>query len=138
MIAITETLRIPGKEVELRFVRAGGPGGQHVNKASTAVQLRFDVEHSESISEEVRARLKKIAGKRLSDNGVLVIEAARFRSQKQNREDAIERFVSLLRRAASKPKKRRPTKPTAQAKKRRLEDKRRRAKLKRERSESYS
>ena len=130
MLHVTEDLAIDESELQVKFVRSGGPGGQHVNKVATAVQLRFDAGASPSLPEDVRARLVRLAGNRISDDGIVTIEANRFRSQKRNREDALERLVELLRRAAEKPKERRRTKPTAGARKRRLEDKRHRSTVK--------
>ena len=118
------------RDLDERFVRASGPGGQNVNKVATAVQLRFDVQHSVTLPPPVRERLRAIAGRRLSREGVLVITAHRYRSQEQNRNDAVERLVALIREAATPRKTRRPTRPTRASRQRRLESKRRRGEIK--------
>ena len=123
MIRITPAISIDENELEERFIRASGPGGQNVNKLSTAVQLRFDVRRSPSLPEGVRARLMQMAGRRVSGEGVLVINAQTFRTQTQNRRDARERLFDLIRRAAQVPKARRATKPSRRDKKKRLERK---------------
>src|SRR5947207_7581199 len=130
MIQVTSSISIDERELEERFIRASGPGGQNVNKLSTAVQLRFDVRRSPSLPAAVRARLEQLAGRRLTRDGVLVIAAQRFRTQERNRQDALDRLIDLIARAAVTPKPRRLTKPTAGARARRLEGKKRRATIK--------
>ena len=131
MIHITRTITIDESEIQEYFVRASGPGGQNVNKAATAVQLRFDVANSRSLPEEVRIRLISMADNRITEDGILIIDARRFRTQGQNREDATDRLVELIRNAAQRPKIRRRTRPTMASKIRRLESKRRGAESKR-------
>ena len=131
MIPVCGNIAIQESEIQLDFIRSSGPGGQNVNKVSSGVQLRFDVAHSPSLPEEVRQRLMQLAGSRLTKEGVLVIEAQRYRTQDQNRQDAILRLVHLIRQAARRPKSRRPTRPTAGSKRQRLEEKRRRGAVKR-------
>src|SRR5512134_1455400 len=130
MIRITETIRLEEDELRERFVRSSGPGGQNVNKVATAVQLRFDARNSPALTEEVRERLLRIAGKRVTRDGVLVIEAGRFRTQEQNRRDARERLVRWVRKAAEPPRHRRITRPSVKSKERRLEEKRLRGETK--------
>jgi len=130
MIRITPKITIEEREIEESFVRASGPGGQNVNKLSTAVQLRFDVRHSPSLSADVAARLEHLAGARLTREGVLVITAQRHRTQARNREDALDRLIDLIRRAAITPAPRRPTKPTAASRVRRIESKKHRGGIK--------
>ncbi|MEA2083639.1 MAG: alternative ribosome rescue aminoacyl-tRNA hydrolase ArfB [Thermodesulfobacteriota bacterium] len=131
MIHITPTVEIDEKEIGLTFIRSSGPGGQNVNKVSTAVQLRFNAAGSMSLSEEVRNRLIRLAGRRMSADGVLIINARRFRSQELNRQDAIDRLVALLKKATEKPKPRRRTKPSSASIIRRLHNKRHRSRVKR-------
>ena len=133
-IRITPAIAIDEDELEESFVLASGPGGQNVNKVASAVELRFDVARSPSLPEAVRARLMRLAGKRLTRDGVLVLHARRFRSQERNREDARERLAALIRRAADIPKPRKPTKPTRAVRERRLEEKKQHARLKRSRA----
>jgi ribosome-associated protein len=130
MIRVTGKISIDEREISESFVRASGPGGQNVNKLSTAVQLRFDVRGSTSLPPDVRARLERLAGSRLTRDGVLVITAQRHRTQARNRQDALDRLIDLVRRAATPPAPRRPTKPTAGSRERRIESKKRRAKVK--------
>jgi len=133
MIRITRTLSIPDSELQEQFIRASGPGGQNVNKVSSAVQLRFDVARSPSLPEDVRARLIVLAGRRINQDGILTIEAQRFRTQGRNRDDARVRLVELIRRATEVPELRRATKPTQASQRRRLESKQRHGDTKKQR-----
>jgi ribosome-associated protein len=130
MIRVNARIELDEREIREDFVRASGPGGQNVNKVSTAVQLRFDVARSPSLPEPVRARLVALAGRRLTQDGVLIIEAERYRSQRRNRDDALERLLELIREACEVEPPRRPTRPTLASKKRRLECKQRRGETK--------
>ena len=125
MIHITRTITIDESKIQEYFVWASGPGGQNVNKVATTVQLRFDVANSRSLPEEVRKRLISLATKRITEDGILIIDARRFRTQGRNRKDATDRLVELIRNAAQRPKIRRKTRPTLASKIRRLESKRR-------------
>lgn len=136
MLEITPSIQIDERELSFDYVRASGPGGQNVNKVATAVQLRFDVNGS-SLPEEIKGRLRHLAGKRVTSEGILVIEAKQYRTQEQNREDAIARFVELARKATVKPKARKKTKPTAASKAKRLESKKQRSKVKQVRAQKH-
>ena len=136
MIEITPSLSIDERELTFEYIRASGPGGQNVNKVATAVQLRFDVSTS-SLPEDVKQRLRHLAGKRVTSDGVLVIEAKRFRTQEQNRFDAMERFIELVKKASVKPKARKKTKPTAASKEKRLQSKKQRGRIKQVRADKH-
>jgi len=131
MIRITQDITLREAELKLDFIRSSGPGGQNVNKVATAVQLRFDALRSTSLPEDTRRRLVRIAGKRVSKEGILLIDARRFRTQERNRQDAVERLIQWIRRAAEKPKNRIKTRPTLSSRQRRLEGKRQRSDTKR-------
>jgi ribosome-associated protein len=133
MTGLSETLERCQRELAFDYIRAAGPGGQNVNKVATAVQLRFDVRSSQSLTGTVKARLVHLAGKRMTNAGVLIIEARRHRTQDQNREDAIARFAALVEKSIEKPKVRRKTRPSAASKEKRLETKKKRAEVKRKR-----
>jgi len=127
MIPIAGDIVIDESELQWEFVRSGGPGGQNVNKVATAVQLRFDVEGSQSLPEEIKERITRIAGRRMTSDGTLLIKAQRFRSQERNRVDALERLQEIIGEALRKPKRRIRTRPTASSRMQRLESKRKRA-----------
>ena len=133
MIRITETIGIDERDIDERFVLASGPGGQNVNKVATAVQLRVDVDRIRGLRDDVRTRLVRLAGRRMTADGILVIEAKRTRSQERNRADALERLVGLVRRAAELPRPRRPTGPSRAARAKRVDAKKRRSMVKQRR-----
>ncbi|MCD6570150.1 MAG: aminoacyl-tRNA hydrolase [Deltaproteobacteria bacterium] len=130
MIRITRTIAIHESEIQQEFIRSSGPGGQNVNKVATAVQLRFDVRKSPSLPDDVRERLIHLAGRRVTEDGVLIIHARRFRTQDRNRQDAIDRLIELIRKACERPKIRQKTRPTLASKRHRFETKRFRGKIK--------
>lgn len=134
MIRVTDTVSIREDEIEINFVQASGPGGQNVNKVASKAQLRFDT-RSTSLPEDVRARLRRIAMNQITEDGTLIIEAKRYRTQEQNRADAINRLVDMIHRATMKPKIRRPTRPTLASQEKRLGQKRRRSEIKRYRQQ---
>jgi ribosome-associated protein len=131
MISVSPDIVIPEREIVLEFVRSSGPGGQKVNKTATTVQLRFDVGNSPSLPDDVRQRLIRIAGKRITGDGILILQARRYRTQERNRQDAIERLRELIERASRRPKIRRRLRPSLSSKRRRLERKRRQSEKKR-------
>jgi len=131
MIEITDSIAIDESEIQQSFVHSSGPGGQNVNKTATAVQLRFDAAHSPNLPEDVRQRLLRLAGNRLTRDGVLVIDARRFRTQERNRQDALDRLAALIRQATEQPKPRRKTRPTRLSRQRRLDVKHQRGETKR-------
>ncbi len=133
MLQISDTIVVDDNDIQLEFIRASGPGGQNVNKVSSAVQLRFNAAGCAALNEAIRERLKKMAGRRMTAEGILIIKAQRHRSQEQNRQDAIDRLVTMIRKAIAAPRIRRPTKPSKSSKQRRLAIKRRRGELKRQR-----
>ena len=133
MIKVTENISISETELEFEFTRSSGPGGQKVNKTSSAVMLRFDIDGSPSLSETVKNRLREIGGSGVTASGILIIHARRYRSQTMNRDDAIQKLIRLLKKAAHKPIERKSTKPTLASKKKRLQEKRERSLLKKKR-----
>jgi ribosome-associated protein len=133
MISVTEEISIDEDELQFTFTGASGPGGQNVNKVATAVQLRFDALNSPSLTDDVRRRLRLLAGRRMTADGILIIKARRYRTQNRNRQDALERFIALIVKASLKPRTRRPTRPRVAAARQRLENKRRRSEIKRSR-----
>jgi ribosome-associated protein len=130
MLRIAPGIDLDERELEFSFIRASGPGGQNVNKVATAVRLRFDLRHSPSLPGDVRARAERLAGRRVTEEGILIIAAQRHRTQERNRAEALEKLLDVLRRAAVPPVPRRPTKPTAASRRRRHETKRRRGAIK--------
>jgi ribosome-associated protein len=133
MIEISSSVRIEDSEIQYDFIRASGPGGQNVNKVASSVQLRFDVRNSPALYPDVKERLIKLAGSRMTDEGILIIEAKRYRTQEQNRFDAIQRLITLIQKALEKPKVRRATRPSLTAKAARVGDKKKHGEIKRTR-----
>jgi len=133
LIEISNKIKLNEKNLKFSFVRASGPGGQNVNKVSTAVQLKFDIENSEEISEEVKIKLVRSAGKRINNDGILIIEAKRFRTQEKNKQDAIDRLIKLIKKAIEVRKPRKKTKPTFASEEKRIENKKKRGQLKKDR-----
>jgi ribosome-associated protein len=136
MIRVTDSISLSEHEIEEHFIRAPGPGGQNVNKVASAVQLRFNAANSPALSDPVLQRLRSLAGSRMTRAGVIVLTASRFRSQDRNRQDALERLITLVREAATPPKQRRPTKPSTASRRRGFESKRRHGELKKQRRKS--
>ena len=130
MIEVTSSVKIDESEIQLDFIRASGPGGQNVNKVASSVQLRFDVRKSPSLEADVKERLIKLSGSRMTEDGVLIIEAKRYRTQEHNRSDALQRLVTLIQKALEKPRSRRKTRPTLASQQRRLQQKKHRSGIK--------
>lgn len=137
MIEIAPNIKIDERELHFDYVRADGPGGQNVNKVATAVQLRFDILNSPALASDLKGRLIRLSGSRVTTDDILLIEAKRFRTQEQNREDALQRFIELVRKAATPPKPRKKTKPTAASKTKRLQSKKTKGEIKRMRQKSF-
>ncbi len=131
MIEVTPTLKIEESEIQLDFIRASGPGGQNVNKVASSVQLRFDIRNSLSLAPDVKERLIKLAGSRVTEDGILIIEAKRYRTQEQNRFDATQRLIAWIQKALEKPKERKATRPSVTAKAARVGDKKKHGEIKR-------